>query len=328
MSEPLPFRETDAVTDGAASVYVRSTIYQRTPIAETSADEATDGIPRECCLVQIYPVDVMDGMWRLRGGRCVIGRDPQTDLMLSDASVSRRHAEIQPTDHGHRLVDLNSTNGTHVNGVSIREAQLRSGDTVRMGTFIFKYLAENTVESRYHETVYTAMTRDMLTGTFNKRYYLETLEREQARASRQRMPLSLLMIDIDHFKAVNNTYGHLVGDEVLREFGRRLRTVCRHDDLVGRYGGEEFSFVMANTPLQEAIEVAERCRRVIECPAFETAAGALNITASIGVAETHQGGHSTSEALIAAADAALYGAKARGRNQVVTSERKAGPEAS
>jgi diguanylate cyclase (GGDEF)-like protein len=293
----------------------RSTVYQ-----PAGGDDDARRDPHQGCLVQIYPVDVVEGMLRLGGQECTIGRDPQANLVLADGSVSRRHAEILRGAAGHRLRDLGSTNGTRVNGRAVTDVSLRSGDTIQLGSYIFKYLATDSIESQYHETVYAAMTRDMLTGTYNKRYLLETLDREIARAMRRGTPLSVMMLDIDHFKAVNDTHGHLVGDEVLREFGRRLGTICREDDLVARYGGEEFCFLLAGTPPHEAVAIAERCRRVIEQPGFATAAGTLEITASIGVAGGPSHNAINGAVLLGRADEALYAAKQQGRNRAVLAE--------
>lgn len=275
----------------------------------------------ECCLVQIYPVDVVAGMLLLESSEFVIGRDNHADLVLADASVSRQHAVLTRDSNGYVLRDLNSTNGSLVNDKRITEQSLCSGDTLQLGSFIFKFLASQSVESKYHETIYGAMTRDALTGAMNKRYLLETLNREILRTVRQGLVLSLVMLDIDHFKRVNDTYGHLVGDEVLREFGTRIITACRGDDMLARYGGEEFVLVLSSTPRTEAVEIAERCRRFIADTPFETTAGELPISASFGVYSfegTENGSTKrTADALIYEADVRLYEAKSKGRNRVI-----------
>ena len=207
---------------------------QRSP--EASLGQKND----QSCLVQIYPPDVVDGMVLIEADELMIGREANSDLVLPDNSVSRQHAVIRQTDQGYEIQDLGSTNGTFVGGQAAKHTFLKSGDTIRFGSFLFRFLSAGSVESQYHETVYSALTRDALTGTMNKRYLLETLSRSIATAIRQKHPMTVVMIDIDHFKAVNDTYGHLVGDEVLREFGRRVGDACREGDLVARYGGEEF----------------------------------------------------------------------------------------
>ena len=150
----------------------------------------------------------------------------------------------------------------------------------------------------------------------NKRYLLEFLEREVARASRYGSPLSLVLFDIDHFKRVNDSHGHLAGDAVLRELGRRLKPRVRREDLLARYGGEEFAAVLANTPRAKAVKFADDMRVLVERDRFATDAGALAVTISLGVAELEDGQRSPQE-LIARADQNLYAAKHAGRNRVV-----------
>jgi len=283
---------------------------------------ATGSTSDQCCLVQIYPADVVSGMLLLEADRLVVGRDAAVDLVLVDGSVSRQHAEFVKKPDGYSLRDLGSTNGSLVNGERVVEKRLRSGDTVQIGSFIFKFLSANSVETKYHETVYSAMTRDALTGAMNKRYLNESLDREVARAVRQQQTLSVLMIDIDHFKRVNDTHGHLVGDEVLRHFGARILESCRTDDLLARYGGEEFCLVLCSTVRDDALLIAERSRQIVADRPFETAVGPLAITASFGLACLDPSSAvaavaTRSEDLIRLADERLYEAKKFGRNRVV-----------
>ena len=274
-------------------------------------------LANESCLVQIYPADVIDGMMLLGEEVLRIGRDFECDLSLNDGNVSRKHAEIRRTANGHALHDLGSTNGTTVNGNRIQAYQLRSGDQIGMGPFIFKYLTAGSIETHYHEAIYSSLTRDALTGAMNKRYLLDSLHREIARSRRDKQPLAVVMIDIDHFKSVNDTHGHLVGDAVLREFGARLISGCREDDLLARYGGEEFSLLLVSTGQEEANSIAERCREMIADKPFQTDAGELQITASFGI-ECFIGNRSAlPDDLIGIADQRLYQAKQQGRNRVV-----------
>lgn len=283
---------------------------------QRSPDQSMDHHHDQSCLVQIYPADVVDGMLLIESDELVIGRDAGADLMLPDNSVSRRHAVIRRTGEGFEIKDLDSTNGTFVAGEQITKAVLNSGDTIRLGSFLFKFLSAGSVESQYHETVYSALTRDALTGTMNKRYLLETLNRSIATAIRQKQPITVVMLDIDHFKSVNDNYGHLVGDEVLREFGQRVGTACREDDLLARYGGEEFCMLLSATDSEEALDVAERCRKTVCDEPFQTAAGPLTISASFGFAVLNPDHGETGLELINRADERLYEAKNGGRNRV------------
>jgi two-component system cell cycle response regulator len=168
-----------------------------------------------------------------------------------------------------------------------------------------------------HMSVEMAMT-DQLTGLYNRRYmarHLETLLPSLVGAGKT---LAFLIIDVDHFKRVNDTYGHDVGDEILREFARRISANVRGIDLACRFGGEEFVVIMPDTDAAVAWSVAERLRASVECAAFpiSRAPGGLNITVSIGVAGS-EGPHDTADALLRRADQALYRAKHTGRNRVV-----------
>lgn len=271
----------------------------------------------ECCLVQIYPPDVIDGMLLLEEDEFTIGRSPDCELPISDSSVSRAHAKLVRGQAGYVVRDLESTNGTLVNEKLIEgDCPLRSGDTIRVGGFLFRFLSAGSVESQYHETVYSALTRDALTGTMNKRYLLEAMAREISRSTRAKMEMSVVMLDIDHFKSVNDTHGHLVGDEVLRTFGQRVGGVCRCDDLLARYGGEEFCLLLAATGRDGAREIAERCRLAVAETPFETTAGPLEISASFGFAVLDPRQPSDSSGLLEAADQQLYEAKRSGRNRV------------
>lgn len=288
---------------------------------QTLREQAECEIPscedRDCCLVQIYPADVIDGMILMEQDTIVVGRDQQSDIHLPDNSVSRRHVEFRRIGDGYELSDLNSTNGTLVNNKPISCHLLESGDRVKIGSYIFKFLSAGCIENAYHETVYSVMTIDALTGAFNKSYMLDNLQREMSRCERHNRPMAIIMMDIDRFKSVNDTHGHLVGDEVLKELGRRMAEVCREDDLFARYGGEEFSLILTETDLQQAMEMGECCRQAVASTPFETAAGPLDITSSFGVATLTEDRPATPTDLIGKADERLYEAKTGGRNRVV-----------
>ncbi|MEM0925323.1 MAG: GGDEF domain-containing protein [Planctomycetota bacterium] len=275
---------------------------------------------QQSCLVQIYPPEILEGMLLIEKDRLVIGRDEGADLVIRDSSVSRQHAVLCRSESGYSIEDLDSTNGTVVAGQKVRRIELSTGDTIQIGSFLFKYLSAGSVESQYYETVYSALTRDALTGTMNKRFLLETIGRSIASAVRHQQSLSVVMIDVDHFKSVNDTYGHLVGDEVLREFGHRLAETIREDDLLARFGGEEFCLLLTATDATEASTMAERCRQKICVSPFETSIGPLAVTASFGVASLDLESGGTGTELIQAADRSLYSAKRSGRNRVETSQ--------
>jgi diguanylate cyclase (GGDEF)-like protein len=255
-------------------------------------------------------------MMKLGSSKVVMGRDKSLPCVLSDISVSRRHAEILPMGSDYQISDLGSTNGTLVNGEAITHRVLKSGDTIQVGSFHFRFLTAGSVESKYHETVYSALTRDALTGTMNRRYMTEALKREICRSKRSGETITVAMLDIDHFKQVNDTYGHLVGDEVLREFAQRIDAISREDDLLSRFGGEEFCLVFSATQFEEAEVMLERCRSSIADAPFTTAAGEVPITSSFGFVCVDSTKDLSITECLDAADTMLYKAKESGRNRV------------
>ena len=296
-----------------------------TPIDATIASHHCEDSPgvetRDCCLVQIYPTNIVDGLMRLGDDTLTIGREQSNDLSLVDGSVSRFHARLERCDEGYLLRDLGSTNGTIVDNETVNQHKLMGGETIRFGSFIFKFLRASGIEAQYHATVYNAMTRDGLTGAFNKNYLLDSLAQEIARSQRCNRPLSVLLMDIDYFKKVNDTYGHLVGDEVLREFSKRISAAKREDDLLCRYGGEEFVLILGETHLKDAIAIAAKCNQFVGSQVFSTSAGDIPVTVSLGVAQLSTAfpvadAAGAATALLECADVQLYRAKDSGRNQV------------
>jgi len=268
-------------------------------------------------LVRIYPVHVIEEPVELLSEPVLLGRDTGCTVALPDDSVSRRHALIEPHDEFHRISDLGSTNGTYVNEHRLYEPRiLHAGDRVRLGSQVFKYLSSDSIESQYHETVFKLMTTDGLTTVHNKRYFLETLERECEQSRRHASPLCVLMLDLDKFKSVNDTYGHLAGDAVLMEFARRAQAVTRGGDLLARYGGEEFAALLTRTTLTEGLHIAERIRQATSSAPVTFEEFSIPITVSIGVACTTGMVPRDALGLVATADAQLYAAKQAGRNRV------------
>jgi two-component system, cell cycle response regulator len=269
------------------------------------------------CLVRIYPAEGIGEVYDLGDEPIVIGRDLSCDLQLNDDSVSRQHATLEPAAGGYILTDRGSTNGTYVNDQRIERRKLTTCDRLRFGNQIVKFLSADRMEVEYHETVYKIMTTDGLTQAYNKRYLLEVVEREFHRASRTGQPLSVLMVDVDWFKQINDTHGHLAGDEVLGELCRRIHGVLRRDEVLARYGGEEFVLVMSDTSLDEACEAGERLRRAVADHPFASEQAAINVTVSVGVASTEGCSLAGPTELIEQADQRLYAAKQSGRNRVV-----------
>ncbi len=272
---------------------------------------------RNACLVQIYPAGTTMGIRHTLGDTpVVIGRDADCELCVNENSVSRRHARVQLGTDGFYAVDLKSTNGTFVNDQPVGSTRLKDGDYLRVGNCIFRFLAGGNVEAEYHEVIYRLTIVDALTEIHNKRYLLEFLERELVRAARHQRPLALVMFDVDHFKAINDKFGHLAGDYALRELATRIKANVRLDELFARYGGEEFAVVLPETTREGALQLAERLRAAVAEKPFHFEGETFPVTISLGVASASGGEGMKVTDLIQMADARLYQAKNDGRNRV------------
>ncbi len=274
------------------------------------------------CLVHIYPTNQSIGRrYPLGMDTLRLGRGDDNDIRIHDNSVSRRHAVIEPDSDGYLVLDLGSTNGTFVNDHQVTTpTALRDGNFLRVGNCIYKFLTGGNIEADYHEEIYRLTITDGLTNINNHRFLIDFLDRELARSIRHERPLSVLMLDLDRFKQVNDQHGHLCGDNVLRELSHRLKSFVRREDLFARYGGEEFAMVLVETNSNEASAVAERVRAAINNQPFRNDGIVLNLTVSIGAATTIGGeGELTPAKLLKRADVNLYKAKNAGRNRVVSS---------
>jgi len=286
----------------------------------TSPKQLFSAVAREACLVHIYPTGPSMGCRYPRSERTVtLGRGEDCDIRLTDHSVSRRHARIEASSEGFHVHDQQSTNGTFVNDRQVDSAWLlQDGDYLRIGNCIYRYLAGGNIEAEYHEEIYRLTILDGLTQIHNRRYLVEFLEREVVRSQRHDRPLSVLMVDIDKFKSINDSHGHLCGDFVLRELANIVRGSVRKEDLFARYGGEEFAVVLVETNREGAVGVAERIRQSVAEHPFRFETTPVNLTISIGVATTSGDLSMTPAALLKAADENLLTAKRDGRNRVVS----------
>ncbi len=274
------------------------------------------------CLVHIYPTNQSIGRrYSLGMDSLRLGRGDDNDIRIHDNSVSRRHAVIEPDSDGYLVLDLGSTNGTFVNDHQVTTpTALRDGNFLRVGNCIYKFLTGGNIEADYHEEIYRLTITDGLTNINNHRFLIDFLDRELARSIRHERPLSVLMLDLDRFKQVNDQHGHLCGDNVLRELSHRLKSFVRREDLFARYGGEEFAMVLVETNSNEAGAAAERVRAAINNQPFRNDGIVLNLTVSIGASTTIGGEVELTPAeLLKRADVNLYKAKNTGRNRVVSS---------
>lgn len=247
----------------------------------------------------------------------VLGRDLTADISIGETSISRRHTEFRLTPDGLAVRDLGSTNGTFVNDQKVEgERDLSDGDLIRTGSTILKYLKEGKIENIHYAKMYDLASRDDLTGAFNKKAILEIVKDEYSRSTSKNISLTLLFFDIDHFKQVNDKYGHPAGDYVLKETCSLIKNkMTRQQDALGRYGGEEFVLVLRETPLRIAVDVAERIRSTIEKHNYTFDGKQMPVTISLGVA-TLDSTTKSADDLLTTADKALYDAKAQGRNRV------------
>ena len=268
------------------------------------------------CVVVIYAPssNQLGKRFSLADGTVMIGRGSENDVVLHSDSVSRRHARIESRADGYRVLDMHSTNGTYVNDEQVQERKLHRGDQIKVGDTILKFLSGEDLESQYHETIYRMTIMDGLTGIHNKRYFVEQLERELARAIRHGRPLSLVMCDIDHFKAINDELGHLAGDYVLKEVAQISKSRLRPDDVIARYGGEELALILPETDLDGGRLIAEELRKMIATASFVFEDEDIDVTVSCGVAELDPSWRTYD--FVKAADEMLYEAKRAGRNQV------------
>jgi two-component system cell cycle response regulator len=285
-----------------------------------------------------------------KGKQYIIGRTKETDIQLTDERVSRQHATLKWSGTGFALVDLQSTNGTYVNGGKAGSIRLLDGDRIRIGPHDLQYVISNNNEAaipepddtlvferKVHELANEAETpemagrirdlkryynqkrdslsdlafRDELTGLFNRRFFDQKLQEEVDRSIRYGRSLSLILGDIDHFKGYNDEFGHQKGDEVLWSVSEMLRSSCRSSDTAARYGGEEVSVILPETDAEGAFRLAEKARKLIEARAGDVAG--RTVTISMGIASYGPENDGPAE-LIAAADKALYKAKSSGRN--------------
>jgi diguanylate cyclase (GGDEF)-like protein len=283
-----------------------------TRLKEVAGQKAAQ--PGDACVVVIYGPDLGKRL-QLGTAPFEIGRSARNDLPIDQESVSRHHARLTFDGADYWLQDLNSTNGTYVNDDLIREHRLRDGDQIHIGRSILKFMTGENVELQYHEEIYRLMTVDGLTQVYNRRYFNEALEREFNRSNRYQRALSLIVFDIDFFKRVNDTHGHLAGDTLLRQIAAAVKNRLRREDIFARTGGEEFAILLPEIPLEGARVTAEKVRRIVETTRFKHEQQLIPCTVSLGVA-AQRGDETEANALYKAADDCLYQAKQGGRNRV------------
>jgi diguanylate cyclase (GGDEF)-like protein len=299
---PAPKAATDNIVERATALDLE---------AFSTVAKSTD----RACLVVIYGPE-LGKRAALGHGTFEIGRSSRADLPIDQESISRHHARITFENGRHYIEDLGSTNGTFVNDLNSKKCPLKDGDQIKLGRSILKYMSGDNIEANYHEEIYRLMTMDALTQTHNRRYFNEALERECQRSMRYKRALSLVLFDIDHFKQINDTYGHVAGDSVLRQLALVVKPRLRSQDVLARVGGEEFAVLLPEVEPSGAMVAAEKVRRLVEGARFLVENKEFGCTVSLGV--TSFTAQMTSPGMLYdAADKNLYEAKRAGRNRVV-----------
>ena len=254
-------------------------------------------------------------------GTLVIGRGRDADIRIQGDGISRQHARIRVGNEDVQFEDLGSTNGSFVNGERASCCALQDGDKIQLGSAtILKFTYQDEIDEDFQRQMFESASRDALTQIYNKRFFLERLHSEFAFSMRHKALLSLIIFDIDHFKLINDTHGHLAGDYVLAELAKTVAPMIRSEDVFARYGGEEFVIMSRSTDPPSASVVSERVRQTVERFRFEFENKRLSVTVSLGLAGMPNPEIKAPEDLLARADRALYEAKRGGRNRMVCAD--------
>jgi two-component system cell cycle response regulator len=261
----------------------------------------------------------------------ILGRALEADVRINDPRASRMHARITTerdeatAETRYRIIDLGSTNGTLLNGQPVADAFIKDGDKITIGEHLMRFDMLDEIDREYQRQIHRLLAHDELTGLLTSKSFFSELRREAARAELESRPFCVLMMDLDHFKEVNDTYGHLAGSQTLEETGMVITRALRAGDVAARFGGEEFAAFLLDADIAQAVVAAERVRAEVETHAFPATRHGANeaepkthhITISIGVAAFPEDARDPIE-LMEMADSALYRAKAMGRNRVCT----------
>lgn len=259
----------------------------------------------------------------------ILGRALEADVRVNDARASRLHARITTERDPHtgfaryRITDLGSTNGTTVNGQLISTELLQDGDKIVVGEHLMRFDMLDEIDREFQRQIHRLLVHDELTGLLTGKSFFSELRREAARAEAESRPFCVMMMDLDHFKQVNDTYGHLVGNQTLEEVGAVIMRSLRAGDVAARFGGEEFAAFMLDAQYAQGLVAAERVRAAVEEHLFpitrhssaELVPQTHRITISLGVAAFPEDARDPIE-LVELADTALYRAKRSGRNRV------------
>ncbi len=256
-------------------------------------------------------------MFTIAMGELIIGRDADCDIQVTGRGISRKHATLIVKKDEILLRDEKSTNGTYINGTKITSiTTLEDGDRFQIGAnVLLKLTFQDDLEETFQKEMYESATRDPLTGIYNKKYFYERLKEEVGYSKRHQYFLAVIIFDIDHFKLVNDTYGHQAGDMVLCALSETVKSMIRNEDIFCRYGGEEFTIITRGISPNDVFRFCERMRKHIEKQKISFKDEYIHITASFGYAVIPNEPIKDFEQLIEIADKALYESKEHGRNQ-------------
>jgi two-component system cell cycle response regulator len=257
----------------------------------------------------------------------ILGRALEADVRVNDTKISRKHARINAIADketnivNYVLTDLSSRNGTLLNGEKIRQETLQNGDKITIGEHILRFEFLDEIDREFHRQIHRLLSHDDLTGLLSSRSFFSELRRESARAKHENRPFCVLMMDVDFFKNVNDTYGHLTGSKTLEEIGYCITQNLRSGDVAARFGGEEFAAFLLHAEIGQGLVAAERMRSEIEKQEFtiirqgKPSKETHHVTISVGVASFPDDSSDVIE-LVEMADSALYRAKREGRNRI------------
>ena len=266
-------------------------------------------------LIVLYPQELFKQI-PLSQGRSVLGRGPEADLRFDDELISRKHCELFWDGTVVHIRDLGSTNGTFVDGKEVHDQTLDSENRLQIGKMVLKIDFKDPSEEAFDRELFEAATTDPLTKISNRRTFVDRSLGELASARRSNNFIHAILVDADHFKKVNDTWGHQAGDMVLKEIAQILKTEKRESDLLARYGGEEFVLLLSGIGKEDARKSTERLRCAVEKHRFSFNDTRIPVTISLGLASRRGDGIPKVEELVAEADRLLYVAKEKGRNQV------------
>jgi two-component system cell cycle response regulator len=254
------------------------------------------------------------------GAETIVGRGREAQIRIDDAGASRAHARVLQTMDGAYVVeDLASTNGTFVDGRRVTRAELHSGDRIHIGpNVVISFSIVAAQAEHVTQQLYESSVRDPLTRVYNRRYLVERLASELAYAKRHKTHLALILMDLDLFKRVNDTYGHMAGDDVLRDVAALVQRLVRAEDVFARFGGEEFVLLVRGIEHGNVGRFAERVRSAVERLEIAHESLTLKVTVSLGFSSLAQLAETERDPddLLRVADERLYKAKTAGRNRV------------